>query len=75
MFLGFSGPLRSPSCLLFKEEREELGGTGGRPTELDALVCSRESIVLFFKVGDGVLSTFMEARLLLACFVGEREGA
>lgn len=60
----------------FQEKEEKLGGTGGRPTGLRVFVCSRERVGLFFKeVGDGVFSTFKEARLLLACFVGEREGA
>lgn len=69
VFLGFSEPLR-----FFEEEGEELGGTGGRSAKLEALVCSRESIVPLFKeVGDGVFSTFIEARLLLTGVVGEIE--
>ena len=60
----------------FQEKGEKLGGTGGRPTGLKVFVCSRERGGLFFKVGDGVFSTFKEARLLLlsGC-VGDREGA
>lgn len=60
----------------FQEKGEKLGGTGGRPTELDVFVCSEGSIGSLFKeVGEGVFSTFKETRLLLTCFVGEGEGA
>lgn len=74
--LGFPGPLRSASCLPLENKGEKLGGTGGRPVELEVLLCSWEIIGLLFKeVGDGVFSTFKEARLLLPCFGGEREDA
>lgn len=59
----------------FKEREGTVGGTGGRPIELDVSVCSRESVGLLFKEVGDVFSTFKEARLLLSCFVGEREHA
>jgi len=61
--------------LPFKEREGTLGGTGGRPAELNVSVCSRESIGLLFKEVGDVFSTFKEIRLLSTCFVGEREHA
>lgn len=63
------------SCLPFKEREGTLGGTGGRPAEVGVSVCGREGVgLLFNEVGD-VFSTFKETRLLLSCFVEERECA
>lgn len=59
----------------FKETGETLGGTGGSLAELDVSVCSRESVGLLFKEVGDIFSTFKEMRLLLSCFVGEREHA
>lgn len=73
--LGFPGPLGSASCLPFEDRGEKLGGTGGRPTELEVLVCSWEVTGLLFRVGDGIFSTITEAKLLLPCFGGERADA
>ena len=67
IFLGLPGSLRAAARLPLGDRGEELGGgTGGRPAELEVLVCRGESMGLLFKEeGDGIFSTFKETGLLL----------